>query len=131
MWAIAIHRDIQEYRDSQLTELLNSTGLRPSPTYVAKDGPKYSKTWNISHAKVYTNKTMALKLINIINAQENDSTSKINYKSTYYYIAGHHLSLVEIDRNQWDKIIDSKIETEKNRSWQRISKLEMERRKWK
>ena len=117
MWVIVVNKDLQEFRDSTLSDIIG--GDRVKDNYICYKFSRYNYSTFLPDAKVYKTKSGAEKVINIIKNTDNSS-----WRSKYYNLWQKHLSCRKLSRQEWHDIVNFEL-AKLERSYQiRKSKLE-------
>jgi hypothetical protein len=117
MWVIVVNKDLQEFRDSTLSDIIG--GNKPKENYLNYRFSRYNYGTFLPEAKVYKTKSGAEKVITQIKNTDNSS-----WRSKYYNLWQTHLSCRKLSRHEWHDIVNFEL-AKLERSYQiRKSKLE-------
>lgn len=129
MWVILVSESVSAHRDNYIQGLLSNTVK--SEEYISDirtgySSGRFSTTSNLRNARIFKSKARLESLINKFNNDQN----KKDYSNRFNLIKDKHFSIRKLSQSEWDSIIDNKIKLLKSGYERMVSKLEIERRKY-
>ena len=124
MWVVVVNDSISEHRDSRISDLFGNVN---SEKFISKgiNSTKYSTTKSLLFAIIYKNKSMAEKFINSYNSNHSS-----HYNSIYHYIQDKFLHCREITIEEWNFIMDYKIQKLESKYIRAKEKLETKKNQY-
>lgn len=102
MWVIIVNKDLQEFRDSTLSDIIG--GDKPKENYLSYQFSRFNSTMFLPCAKVYKTKSGAERIINKVKSTDNSS-----WRSKYYNLYQRHLSCRRLTRQEWHDIVNYEL----------------------
>jgi hypothetical protein len=102
MWVIIVNKDLQEFRDSTLSDIIG--GDKPKENYLSYQFSRFNSTTFLPQAKVYKTKNGAERIISRVKSTDNSS-----WRSKYYNLWQRHLSCRKLTRQEWHDIVNYEL----------------------
>lgn len=102
MWVIIVNKDLQEFRDSTLSDIIG--GDKPKENYLSYQFSRFNSTTFLPQAKIYKTKSGAERIINKVKSTDNSS-----WRSKYYNLWQRHLSCRKLTRQEWHDIVNYEL----------------------
>lgn len=102
MWVIIVNKDLQEFRESTLSDIIG--GDKPKENYLSYQYSRFNSTMFLPQAKVYKTKSGAERIINKVKSTDNSS-----WRSKYYNLWQRHLSCRKLTRQEWHDIVNYEL----------------------
>lgn len=107
MWVILISKDLQEWRESALSEIFENNIDKKEERYLSRTNSKFNKynyTVFLPNAITYKTKSGAERMVADIKKSDNSS-----WRSKYHNLYEKHLSVRKITVEEWNKIINHEL----------------------
>lgn len=127
MWLIIVDKDIEEKRENRISEILNEKVENYYKHYLTFSHGKYTTTLSPHFAKIYKTKSGAERMINQINS---DSNKLCNFSSKFYWIKNYQFSVRKLTKEEWDEIINVKLNSLDNEYKRKRERLLKEKDKY-
>lgn len=125
MWVITVYQSVEEYRDYRLSQLFEAGKLQKK--WLRKDGRKFYETTSLSWVEYWKTSTAPAKIVNEWSKLEN----KRDYRNRFSSIWGGHLVVEKLSQEEWNFLINQKVQDLKSRMSKQLSDLERERLEYK
>lgn len=117
MWIIIVNKNLQEYRDHKLLEILNDE--KPKESYLYYKFNRYNYNSFLPDAKIYKTKSGAEKLLYEIKKED-----KTSWRSKFYNLNDKELSIRKLSREEWHQIVNFELTKLEMNYLSKKSKLE-------
>lgn len=120
MWIILVNRNITDQRNSRIDSIL---GDNIKEEYLSKiNNSKYSHTSYINYALTFKTASGANRVVKKFNSL--DKIQRSNYKSRFSWVSEFNLTIRRLSKQEWDGIVDHKINLLDNKYKRQRAKLE-------
>ena len=125
MFVIAVYKNIEEYRNSRLDQLLEGN-TKTLKKYLSKNGRRFGETIHLLYCEYWKTSSAPTKIINEWNKLEN----KRDWKGKFSSVWGDYLVVEKLSKEEWNSLMDQKIQSFKNRLNKQIQDIEKERNEY-
>ncbi len=123
MWIITVHTSKQSYRDGIINNLVGEIPSYEEFLYKVNSNSKYSNCTGLHLALTFKTEGGAARVVSDFTNDPDRGSSK----SRYYWIKDKHLSYRKISKEEWNRLMDDKENSMKEKHRRELAKLDAKR----